>query len=363
MQVPLIDLKSQYSQIKPEINQAVQEVLSGGNFIGGSVVKEFESGFAKQSNVKHCVSVGNGTDALYIALETLGIKEGDEVITTATSWISTAFTISQTGATPVFVDIEPNTYTIDPSLIEAKITNRTKAIIPVHLYGQMADMKDIKSICDRHNLYCIEDAAQAHFSVKDDVTPGQLGDVAAFSFYPTKNLGAYGDAGCIVTNDEVLAEKCRSFSTYGDKGNSFGINSRLDTIQAAILQVKLKHVDEWIEKRIGHARLYDKLLKEVVQLVSPSVIENSRHTYYTYSIRCEDRDDLQAYLKAKGVTTAVHYATILPLLSTYESLNYASVDFPVAYKHQQETLSLPMYAELTVVQIEYVVNCIRDFYN
>lgn len=365
MHVPFIDLKAQCAQIKPEVDQAVQEVLSGGDFIGGKAVSIFENEFAKQSKVKYCVSVANGTDALYIALKVIGIKEGDEVITSTTSWMSTAFAISQTGAIPVFIDIEPDAYTIDCTLIEKKITDKTKALIPVHLYGQMADMNSIKTICDKHNLQCIEDAAQAHFAQKDGCHPGSHSDVATFSFYPTKNLGAYGDAGCIVTNNNFLAEKCREFANYGNKGeiDSIGINSRLDTLQAAILQVKLKYVDDWIERRIKHAQLYDELLEKIDQITTPLIAVQARHTYYTYSIRCQQRNQLQSYLLEQGVTTAIHYPTMLPLLPAYHFLNHKPTDSPVAFKHQQETLSLPMYAELSSEQIEYVVNCIRDFYN
>lgn len=367
MQVPLIDLKAQYVQIKPEIDIAIQQVLSNGHFIGGENVDDFEEEFTNRNNVKHCISVGNGTDALYIALKALGIKEGDEVITTASSWISTASTILQTEATPVFVDIEQDYYTIDPSLIENKITKRTKAIIPVHLYGQMTDMVAIRSICDRHNLKCIEDSAQAYFAILDDVRPGQLGDMATYSFYPTKNLGAYGDAGCIVTNDDDLAQKCSELTNYGhiklNNKITLGGNSRLDTLQAAILNVKLKYVDTWIEQRIKHVKTYNRLLKNVNQIITPKVRQGSRHTYYTYVVRCQNRDRLKKYLLDKGITTAVHYPMILPLLHAFSFLNHQPEDFPIALQCQQEVLSLPIYAELTNIQIEYVVNCIRDFYN
>ncbi len=365
MQVPLIDLKAQYAQIKPDIDQVIQEVLSAGSFIGGQAVSDFENSFAKKSNALHCISVANGTDALYISLKALGIKEGDEVITTASSWVSTASMIQHVGAIPVFVDIDPDTYTIDPSLIEEKITERTKVIIPVHLYGQMADMTKIKSICNKYNLYCIEDTAQAHFARLGDTMPGEVSDIATFSFYPTKNLGAYGDGGCITTSDDELAQRSRAYANYGNKGkdNILGINSRLDTLQAAILNVKLNHVDTWIDQRISHADTYDRLLKNVSQITIPTVKQQARHTYYAYAIRCQDRDQLQKHLSEKGVTTTIHYPTILPLLPIFTSLDHREDDFSVAYLHQQETLSLPIYAELTDEQITYVADCIRDFYN
>ena len=367
MQVPFVNLKIQYAQIEPEIDEAIHEVLSGGNFIGGKFVKKFEEQFAAQSDIKYCVSLGNGTDALFIALKVLGIKEGDEVITTASSWISTASMISQVGATPVFIDIEKDYYTIDPLLIEEKITKRTKAIIPVHLYGQMADMTAIKSICNKYNLYCIEDSAQAHFARLGNDVPGKIGDIATFSFYPTKNLGAYGDAGCIVTNNIELAEKCRKYANYGylnkKSSNVSGVNSRLDTLQAAILNVKLRYVDAWIEERISHASTYNNLLKNINQVTLPVVRQGAKHTYYVYVIRCENRDRLKEYLLKKGISTAIHHPEILPQLPAFKILDQNSGDFPVALQSKKETLSLPMYAELTKKQIGYITDCICDFYN
>ena len=367
MQIPFIDLKSQYDGIKPEIDEVVSQVLSSGQFIGGEIVEEFERQFARASHVKHCVSVGNGTDALYIALIALGIKKGDEVITTSNSWISTASTILKTGATPVFVDIEKDHYTIDTSLIEEKIGDRTKAIVPVHLYGQMVNMIQIKSICDRYHLFCIEDSAQAHFAHLDDKMPGQIGDIATFSYYPTKNLGGYGDGGSIVTDDDEIARKCRELANYGlfqhDEENVIGGNSRLDVLQAAILNVKLKHVHTWIEKRIAHAGTYHSLLENLDQVTLPKVRQGCRHTYYAYVIRCERRDELKAHLQENGITTIIHYPSILPMMVDLAFLAYKAQDFPVATQYQDEILSLPMYAELTDQQITYIADCVRDFYN
>jgi dTDP-4-amino-4,6-dideoxygalactose transaminase len=367
MHIPFIDLKAQYSQIKSEIDEVVSRVLSSGQFVGGDIVEEFEQQFAQASNIKHCVAVGNGTDALYIALIALGIKEGDEVITTASSWISTASTILKAGATPIFVDIEKDHYTIDVRLIEEKISDRTKAIIPVHLYGQMADMAHVKSICDKHYLYCIEDSAQAHFAQINDKMPGKMSDAATFSFYPTKNLGAYGDGGSIITNNDEIAKKCRTLANYGiiqsDSKIIVGGNSRLDTLQAAILNVKLKHVNTWIDKRIIHAKTYNSFLQHLDQVTVPKVREGNRHTYYAYVIRCERRDELKNYLQECGITTAIHYPSILPLMAGLEFLEQKAEEFPVATQCKNEILSLPMYAELTNEQIAYIANCISDFYN
>lgn len=367
MQIPLIDLKAQYNHIQSEIDEIVSQVLSSGQFISGDIVEGFEQQFAKASNIKHCISVGNGTDALYTALIALGIKEGDEVITTASSWISTASTILKTGATPVFIDIEKDHYTIDTRLIEGKICNRTKAIIPVHLYGQMADMAQVKSICEKHHLFCIEDSAQAHFAHLDDKMPGQIGDIATFSFYPTKNLGAYGDGGSIISNDDEIARKCRALASYGiiqrDNNIVVGGNSRLDALQAAILKVKLKHVNAWIEKRITHAKTYSDLLQHLDQVIVPKVREGGRHTYYAYVIRCERRDDLKEYLQENGITTTIHYPSILPMRSDLAFLKYKADEFPIATQCQNEILSLPMYAELNNEQISYIADCICDFYN
>jgi dTDP-4-amino-4,6-dideoxygalactose transaminase len=367
MQIPLIDLKAQYIAIKSEIDQAVAQVLANGQYIGGEVVEEFEQQFAEACGVKHCISVGNGTDALYIALVALGIKKGDEVITTSNSWVSTASTILKTGATPVFVDIEKDHHTIDTSLIEEKIGDNTKAIIPVHLYGQMADMAPIKSLCNSHGLFCIEDSAQAHFAELNGKMPGQIGDLTTFSYYPTKNLGGYGDGGSIITDDDELARKCRELANYGlikhGDENVVGGNSRLDVLQAAVLNVKLKHVHAWIEKRIAHAGVYHSLLKHLDQVTLPKVRQGSRHTYYAYVIRCERRDELKAHLQVSGITTVIHYPSILPMREDLAFLANEAEDFPIATQYQNEILSLPMYAELTDQQISYIADCICNFYN
>ena len=366
MNIPFVDLKSQYLSIKQEIDDAIFKVLNDTNFIGGQQIRDFESKFASLYGVKHVVGVANGTDAIYIALKMLGIGVGDEVITTASSWISTSETITQAGAKPVFVDIDPDTYTINPKLIEEKITKKTKAIIPVHLYGQMADILAIKNICDKYKLYLIEDCAQSHFSEENGTLAGRHGVVGTFSFYPGKNLGAYGDAGCIITDDDLLAEKCRMFANHGAlKKHAHkieGINSSLDTIQAAILNVKANYIINWTESRISNAAFYNATLKEVEELTLPKVRNNTKHTFHLYVIRTKERDALKEHLGVMGIQTAVHYPLALPNLEAYNYLGYAKSDFPIASKYQNEILSIPMYPEISKDQMEYVCNGIKSFF-
>jgi dTDP-4-amino-4,6-dideoxygalactose transaminase len=366
MNIPFVDLKAQYASIKKEIDSAISQVLNETNFIGGKPVKDFESKFASLYKVKNVVGVANGTDAIYIVLKMLGIGPGDEVITSASSWISTSETISQTGATPVFVDIDPDTYTINPLLVEEKISLRTKAIIPVHLYGQMAHIGDIKSICEKHKIHLIEDCAQSHFSEENGQLAGTFGIAGTFSFYPGKNLGAYGDAGGIVTNDDPLAQKCRMYANHGAlKKHAHqieGINSRLDTLQAAILHVKANYITEWTSARIANADHYNAALKDIREITLPSVRKNTKHTFHLYVIRTDKRDQLKSHLESNGIQTAIHYPTALPKLEAYKYLNHAKNDFPVASKYQNEILSLPMYPELTLSKIEFIGNQIRDFF-
>lgn len=366
MVVPFVDLKTQYLSIKNEIDEAIHSVLDESAFIGGSRVKEFENNFAKQYQVKHVIGVANGTDAIYITLKMLGIGVGDEVITTAASWISTSETISQTGAKPIFVDIDLHTYTIDPRLIEQKITSQTRAIIPVHLYGQMAHIEAIKKICDQHHLFLIEDCAQSHFSAENRVLAGTSGIAGTFSFYPGKNLGAYGDAGCIITNDDTFATNCRMFANHGalvkHQHQMEGVNSRLDALQASVLSVKLKHLASWTSARIAHAKYYGVLLKDVNQVILPSVRNNTVHTFHLFVIRTSLRDQLKNHLEEKGIQTGIHYPSALPNLPAYSYLNHSPSDFPVASKYQDEILSLPMYPELKNEQIEYICDEIKSFF-
>lgn len=366
MHVPFVDLHAQYLSIKDEIDNAIQSVISDTAFIGGKYVKEFENNFAKAYGVKHCIGTANGTDAIYIILRMLGIGEGDEVITAANTWISTSETITQAGAKPVFVDIDEKYYTIDENQIASKITPKTKAIIPVHLYGQVCNIEKIQKICKKHNLFLIEDCAQAHFSSDNNILAGTFGIASSFSFYPGKNLGAYGDAGCILTNDDVLAERIRMFANHGSikkhEHEMEGINSRLDGIQAAILSAKLPHLDEWINKRISNAATYTKLLKGVGDIITPSVREKSKHTFHLYVIKTKFRDKLKDFLTSRNVDVSIHYPVALPNLEAYKYLNVPKEDYIITNTFQNEILSLPMYPELSLQQIEYVVSSIKEFY-
>jgi dTDP-4-amino-4,6-dideoxygalactose transaminase len=365
-QIPFVDLYAQYVSIKSEIDTAIENVIKETAFIGGHYVKEFEYNFAKAYGMKHCISSANGTDAIYIVLKMLGIGQGNEVITVANSWISTSETIGQTGATPIFVDIEPDFSTIDVSKIEEKITPKTKAIIPVHLYGQTADIKKIKEICTKHNLFLIEDCAQSHFAEFENQFVGTFGDAATFSFYPGKNLGAYGDAGCIITNNDELAERCRMYANHGalkkHQHQIEGINSRLDGLQAAILSVKLPYVKGWNDKRLENALYYNALLKDCKNIITPKIRENGKHIFHLYVVRSKKRDELKHYLEQNGIQTAVHYPTALPLMPAYKHLNYSEKEIPSAAQYQNEILSLPMFPELKKSQIEFVADNIKSFF-
>ncbi len=363
--VPFVDLKAQYSSIKSEIDEAIENVITETAFIGGKYVTRFEEEFASLYGVKHCISVANGTDSLYILMKMLNIGAGDEVITVANSWISSSETISQTGARPVFIDIDPQFYTLNEELLEKAITPRTKAIIPVHLFGQVCDMDKIMKIANRHSIPVIEDCAQSHFSEFKGEKAGSIGIAGSFSFYPGKNLGAYGDAGCIITNNDELALKCKMYARHGAlKKHSHemeGINSRLDGIQAAILSAKLPHILDWTEKRINNSVIYNNLLIDNPHVVLPLVRPDSKHTFHLYVIKHEKRDALAEYLKEKGIETAIHYPVALPNMKAYQYLNHKKSDFPVSSANQDKILSLPMYPELTKEQIEYVCNCIKEF--
>lgn len=366
MQIPFVDLTAQYKSIQQDIDIAIANVIRETAFIGGKYVKDFENKYATLYGARHVIPCGNGTDSLYIIMKMLGIAAGDEVITVANSWISSSETITQAGARPVFVDAHPVYYSIDETKLEAAINKKTKAVIAVHLQGQACDTGIIKTICDKHGIYLIEDCAQAHFSELNGVRVGMTGIAASFSFYPGKNLGAYGDAGCIITSDVVLAEKCRMFANHGalKKPNHLmeGINSRLDGLQAAILSAKLPYVLEWTEKRIANAALYNQHLKGIQQIVLPAVRPGSKHTYHLYVIRAQRREELIDFLSANGIETSIHYPTPLPFLPAYKYLGYTVSDFPVSQMLQQEILSIPMYPELTKDMIAHVAAAIRAFY-
>ncbi len=366
MEIPFVDLKAQYASIKGEIDQAIADVISSSAFIGGPFVKAFESSFAAFSGAKHCIGVGNGTDAIFLTLKAMGIGEGDEVITAANSFIATSEAITMTGARVVFVDIDPHTFNIDPTTMGKKITKKTKAIIPVHLYGQPVNMDPILEIARKHELKVIEDAAQAHGATYKGRRIGTLGDAACFSFYPGKNLGAYGDGGAIVTSDEGLAIKARMLANHGrvDKYDHKieGVNSRLDGLQAAILNAKLPHLPAWTESRRKNAYLYNKFLAGVPSLETPVEVPDVWAVYHLYVVRVKNglRSQLQQHLKTKGVSTGVHYPIALPALSAYSYLNHQDRDFPEAISASREILSLPMFPELKEEQIRYLVGLIRE---
>lgn len=365
MKIPFVDLKAQYLSIKDKIDGAINDVIENTAFIGGTPVNNFENEFAKLYGVKHCISTANGTDSLYIVMKMLGIGPGDEVITVANSWISSSETISQTGATPVFVDIDPVYYSIDETKIETAITQKTKCIIPVHLHGQMCNIKAIMKVAEKYNLPVLEDCAQSHFSEVDGKRAGTFGIAGSFSFYPGKNLGAYGDAGCIITDDDALAVKCRMYARHGalkkHQHEIEGINSRLDGLQAAILQAKLPYILEWTEKRIALAELYTRLLAGVSGIVTPEVRPDSKHTFHLYVIRSRKRNELMSYLLKNGIDTAIHYPTALPNLKAYEYLNKTADDFPIASSYQDQILSLPIFPELTEEQVVYITDNIKAF--
>lgn len=361
MRIPLVDLKAQYYSIKKEIDQVISNVIQDSAFIAGKYAKVFEKDFAKYIGVKNCVGVGNGTDALYIALKALGISDGEEVITAANSFIATSEAITMTGAKAVFVDCNEETYNIDVDKFDQVITGKTKAIIPVHLYGQPAQMDKITDTAKKHNLFVVEDAAQAHGAEYQGQRIGTIGDTACFSFFPGKNLGAYGDAGAIVTNNNELARKARMFANHGriEKYNHEfeGTNSRLDGLQAAILDVKLKHLDKWIERRRTIAKMYDASLKDIV--TTPSVLPDVKHVYHLYVIRIKNRDKVKELLAEKGIATSIHYPIPLPFLKAYRYLGHKPADFPVVFSLKDEILSLPIHGDMTDDQVEYVIKQLK----
>ena len=367
MKIPFVDLNAQYLTLKSEIDKVINNVLNEVSFIGGRYVQSFEKDFSDLYGVKHCISVANGTDSLYIIMKMLGIGPGDEVITTAHSWISSSETISQTGAKVVFVDNDTDYFTVDSESIESKITSKTKAIIPVHLYGQVCDMEKISEIAIKHKLHVIEDCAQSHFSEFKGKLAGTMGIAGSFSFYPGKNLGAYGDAGCIITNDDQLASRCRMFARHGalikHEHMIEGINSRMDGLQAAILGVKLPHILSWTDSRISNAHYYNSILSEIKNIIIPKILKNTKHTFHLYVIKAERRNELADYLKSQGIETAVHYPRALPNLTAYNYLGHTPQDFPNASSLENQILSLPMFPELTHEMMDFVADKINKFYN
>jgi dTDP-4-amino-4,6-dideoxygalactose transaminase len=365
MKVPLLDLKSQYAAIKGDIETAIAEVLDAQQFILGPKVEQCESAIAAYSACAYGIGVSSGSDALLACLMAENIRAGDEVITTPYTFFATAGAIARVGATPVFVDINPSTYNIDPLQIAAKINKKTRAIIPVHLYGQMAEMAPIMEMAEEHNMIVIEDAAQAVGAEHNGRRAGSIGHYGCFSFFPSKNLGAAGDGGMIVTNDPARAQKLRVLRNHGSEPKYFhkvvGGNFRLDAIQAAIVAVKLRYLDSWTEGRRRNAQIYEQLFAEAkVPVITPSVV-TGRHIFNQYVIRVSRRNDLQAYLHGKGIGTEIYYPVPLHLQECFAYLGYAAGALPESERAAKDTLALPIYPELTPQQLEYVVDRIREF--
>lgn len=374
--IPFVDLSRQYFTIKEEVDNAISRVLDRGWFILGEELSSFEEQFARYCETKYAVGVGSGTEALHLSLLACGVKSGDEVITVPNTAVPTVSAICSAHAQPAFVDIDPKTYTMDPNKLEEYLRKRfrtinsqqpkkPKAVIPVHLYGHPADMDSILQIARKYDLKVIEDACQAHGAEYKGEKAGSTGDTGCFSFYPTKNLGAYGDSGIVTTNDEDTAIKLRMLRNYGETKKYYaetkGINSRLDEIQAAILKVKLIHLDRWNTIRRNYAELYNTLLKDS-QVTTPDEMDNAKHIYHLYVIRIQKRNKLQDWLKNKGIITIVHYPVPLHYQKAYHDLGYEKGDFPISEKYADEILSLPLYPELTEQQIEQTCQAIKDFH-
>ena len=362
--IPFADLKRQYINLKSEIDACIHESLENTAFIGGNGILEFERSFSEFIGVQHCIACGNGTDSIEILLKALGVREGDEVLVPAISWISTSEAVSSLGAIPVFVDIDPHNYTINVELIRTKITQKTKAIIPVHLYGQPADMRVIMEIADEFNIKVLEDCAQAHGAKISGKMVGSYGHAASFSFYPGKNLGAYGDAGCMITNDENIARVARMIANHGQEGKHNhiieGRNSRLDAMQASILNVKLPYLKGWITRRNDIGNKYVKEISNV-RLSTPILGNNEFHAFHLFVIRSKERDKLIAYLKENGIGTSIHYPKALPFIECYSRFNHEEIDFPIASQYQNEILSIPMFPELTDSEIDKIIRVINEF--
>lgn len=365
MNVPFVDLKAQYAAIAPEVDKAMAEVLRKTNFILGEEVNLFEQEFAAYCEAEYALGIDSGTSALELALRAVNIGVGDEVITAANTFIASALAISNCGATPVLVDVDPETYNIDVTKLEAAITPRTKAIIPVHLYGQPADMDPIMEIAEQHGLIVVEDACQAHGARYKGKRAGSIGHAAAFSFYPGKNLGAYGDGGMIVTNDPQIADSVQLLRNYGQRKKYHhlmrGFNRRLDTLQAAVLRAKLPHLDSWNAARRQHAKSYNELMAHNNAVTLPVEASYAESVYHLYVIRVQDRDGLLNYLQDKGISPGIHYPIPIHLQPAYADLGYGEGDFPVTELYANQILSLPMYPELSPEAIQFVVDAINQY--
>lgn len=366
MRVNFVDLKNQYISIKSEVNEAIQKVLESSAFSSGPFVKSFEDNFAKEERSKYCVGVNSGTSALHIALWAIGVGQGDEVIVPANTFFATPQAVSLTGATPVFVDCDPLYYNIDPDGIEKAISVKTKAIIVVNLYGQPAQLEKIKTLSDRHGLYLIEDCAQSHLAEYKGRLAGTFGICGCFSFYPGKNLGAYGEGGCVITDDEDLKNKMLALRDHGSYRKYYhdyiGHNYRMDGIQGAILDVKLKYLSLWTDKRRSNADLYRELLMEVQDIVLPAVMPESIHVYHLFVIRASERNGLLDYLRENEIFCGIHYPVPCHLQKAYDFLDYRKGSLPVSERYADEILSLPMYPELKPEEIMFVCDKIKEFY-
>ena len=362
--VPFVNLKMQHSFLRKDLNNAFDKVINDSSFIQGKEVKSFEDNFCRVFDVENCISCANGTDALYISLKSLNLKPEDEVITTALSWISTSEAISHAGGKITFCDIDENSFCINTDLIESLVNKNTVGILPVHIYGQPCEMNKIKEIAKKYNLWIIEDCAQAHLAKYQKSFVGNHGIASTFSFYPSKNLGAIGDAGCISTSNDEMAKWMRSFSNHGRKNihEIEGINSRLDGLQASILNVKIKYLKEWTKRRIKLANYYIKNLQGVGDLILPIKQKNTEHVYHLFTIRTKKRDELNEFLRNNGIGTSINYPKPLPLLECYKSRFTNSENFSVALKVCREILSIPIYPELTEKLQNHVIETIKNFY-
>ncbi|MBX9570410.1 MAG: DegT/DnrJ/EryC1/StrS family aminotransferase [Candidatus Obscuribacterales bacterium] len=364
--VPFLDLPAQFRSLKKEIDQALDPIFQSAGFISGPSVADFEKMFASYIGAEHCVALHSGTAALHLALMACGIGPGDEVITAANSFVATAEGIAFAGAKTVLVDAEPHFFNIDTTKIEAAITERTKAIIPVHLYGQPANMAEIHRIAKKHGLKVIEDACQAHGALYDGVKVGTLSDISCFSFYPGKNLGAAGEGGAVVSNNQELADKVRLLRDHGSKKKYeheiVGHNFRLDTIQAAILKIKLPYLDGWNDARRKNAKFYKSELSKLEDVLLPEEADNCKHVFHLFVIRVKDRENLQKFLSVNQIQSGIHYPVPIHLQKAFSDLGYKEGDFPVSESLGKTVLSLPMFAEMTDVQLRHVVDCLIEYY-
>lgn len=365
MDIPFLDLHAQYLSIKHEIDNAIMSTVRSVSFIGGMAHEMFKKNLSSYIGVKNTILVGNGTDALIIALKSLKLPPNSEVIVPANSFIATSEAVTAAGCKVVFCDIKDDTFNIDPECINSLITNQTKAIIAVHLYGQPCDILALKSICKSHSLYLIEDCAQAHGASIMNQKVGTFGDVATFSFYPGKNLGAYGDGGAIVTDNDELALYCQMYANHGrtEKYNHEfeGVNSRLDTVQCAILDVKLQHLSEWNERRRTIAEQYTNALRHLPWIRPQSQLRNTMGVYHLYAVRVQDRNSLLRYLADKGIHCGIHYPIGLPFLKAYKHMQLSGKDYPITFLHQNEVMSLPIFPELTDYMVAQIVDAINDY--